>query len=129
MKTLHAAALAVLLATCAQAQALAPKPKPDPGKKATPKPPVAPTPIVRTIVGPVVGHVEETAATLWLRARILGSRRGSIVTLIVFEQRIPLDFLIYITGEFEIGELQQLDRLLQLRRHHKGLSLAQVQPL
>ena len=31
-------------------------------------------------------------------------------------------------GEFEMGELQQLDRLQQLRRHHQGLALPHHEP-
>ena len=29
--------------------------------------------------------------------------------------------------KLDVGELQELDRLLQLRRHHQGLALAQVE--
>ncbi len=36
---------------------------------------------------------------------------------------IALEFVLDEGGEFEIGELQQLDRLQQLGRHHQGLSL------
>ena len=35
--------------------------------------------------------------------------------------------LLDIFGQFEIGKLQQLDRLLQLRRHHQGLALPDLQ--
>ena len=32
------------------------------------------------------------------------------------------------SGKLDAGELQQLDRLQQLRRHHQGLALSQNQP-
>ena len=38
-------------------------------------------------------------------------------------------FLLDEGGQFEAGELQQLDRLQKLRRHHQGLALAHFQPL
>ena len=45
------------------------------------------------------------------------------------EERVALEFGLDIGGEIEMGELQQLDRLQQLRRHHQGLALAELQPL
>ena len=39
-----------------------------------------------------------------------------------------LDLALDEIGELEIGELQQLDRLLQLRRHDQELGLTQVEP-
>ena len=43
------------------------------------------------------------------------------------EKRILLELLSDIGGELEVGQLQQLDRLLQLRRHDQGLALAQIE--
>ena len=43
---------------------------------------------------------------------------------VAFEQRIAFEFLIDIVRQFEIGQLKQLDGLLQLRRHDQGLALA-----
>ena len=40
------------------------------------------------------------------------------------EKRIALQFLLNEGGQLEIGELQKLDGLQKLRRHHQGLSLA-----
>jgi len=37
------------------------------------------------------------------------------------EERVLLELLLEIGRKFELGELQQLDRLLQLRRHGQGL--------
>ena len=43
------------------------------------------------------------------------------------EKRVLLELLSDIGGELEVGQLQQLDRLLQLRRHDQGLALAQIE--
>jgi hypothetical protein len=43
------------------------------------------------------------------------------------EQRILLQLLGDEAFDFEVGKRQQLDRLLQLRRHHQRLALAQVE--
>ncbi|GJE07550.1 hypothetical protein AOPFMNJM_2879 [Methylobacterium jeotgali] len=45
------------------------------------------------------------------------------------EQRVALQLGIHVGGEVELGELQELDRLQELRRHHQGLTLAHLQPL
>ena len=47
------------------------------------------------------------------------SRRGRL--LLAREQRVLLDLLLDEGGELEMRHLQQLDRLLQLRRHHQLL--------
>ncbi len=49
--------------------------------------------------------------------------------LVAIKQRISLELLLDIGGELEIGELQQLDGLLQLGRHHQGLPLAKLKSL
>ncbi len=45
------------------------------------------------------------------------------------QQRITLELGIDVGGEVEVGELQKLDRLQELRRHHQGLALAHLEPL
>ena len=42
------------------------------------------------------------------------------------EQRIAFEFGLDIRDQIEVGELQQLDRLHQLRRHHQRLALAEL---
>jgi hypothetical protein len=51
---------------------------------------------------------------------------GSFIAL---KQRVLFDLALDIGGELDIGELQQLDRLLQLRGHDKGLALPDIEPL
>ncbi len=71
-----------------------------------------------------------------LRGRLavrLGRRRGlGRLALRAFEQRVLLDLGLDVGHELEVGELQQLDRLLQLRRHDQrlrlSLRLTKVQP-
>ena len=55
-------------------------------------------------------------------ARILGAAGR-----LAFQQRVPLQLVLDIGLKLEIGKLQQLDRLLQLRGHHQGLTLAHLQ--
>ncbi len=45
------------------------------------------------------------------------------------QQRVLLDFGIDEIDQLEVRQLQHLDRLLQLRRHHQSLRLAQLKPL
>ena len=59
------------------------------------------------------------------RVAVGGPRLG----LVALEQRIAFQLALDIFGQFEIGQLQQLDRLLQLRRHDQGLALPQLQTL
>ena len=56
---------------------------------------------------------------LAIRAFILGAG----------QQRVTLDLGLDVFGKFDVGELEQLDRLLQLRRHDKGLTLSQLQAM
>ena len=53
-----------------------------------------------------------------------GQADEALVSL--FEERVLLDFGGDEFTQFLIGHLQQLDRLLQLRRHYQGLRLAQI---
>ena len=52
-----------------------------------------------------------------VRRRLLAAWR--LVRLVAFQQRIALQLLLDEGADLEIGELQQLDRLPQLRRHHQ----------
>ncbi len=54
------------------------------------------------------------------RRRVLLAGRG-------FEQRVLVELLGDEGLDLEVGERQQLDRLLELRRHHQRLGLAQVE--
>ena len=56
------------------------------------------------------------------RAIGLAWRRFVLGTAV--EQRIALEFGFDIGHQIEIGELQKLDRLHQVRRHHQRLALA-----
>ena len=53
-------------------------------------------------------------------------RRRLVVALVALEQRVALELGLDIGDEVEIGELQQLDGLHQLRRHHQRLALAEL---
>ena len=46
---------------------------------------------------------------------------------ITLKQRVPLQLLLDIRRGLDIGVLQQLDRLTQLRRHDQSLALAEVE--
>jgi len=45
------------------------------------------------------------------------------------QQRIALELALDVSGKIEVGELQQLDGLHQLRRHHQRLALAEFELL
>ena len=60
-----------------------------------------------------------------LRHRFTRNRRLCAVAG-ALEQRISLQFLLDEGRKVEIGQLQQLDRLHQLRRHHQRLRLAEL---
>jgi hypothetical protein len=58
--------------------------------------------------------------------------RGNTVfaaALGALQQRVLFDLGIDIVGELKVRQLQHLDRLLQLRRHHQSLGLAKRQRL
>ena len=62
----------------------------------------------------------------------LGAAAFGVIALgafTMFEERIALDFGLYELGKFDVRQLQELDRLLQLRSHHQGLALAHVETL
>ncbi len=54
-------------------------------------------------------------------------RRRRVANLVAFQQRVALQLLLDEGVDLDIGVLQQLDRLTQLRRHDQGLALAQVE--
>lgn len=62
------------------------------------------------------------------RMRALGDMalEGPLGCVVALEQRIALEFTLDEILEFEMRQLQKLDRLQQLRRHHQGLALAQL---
>ena len=55
----------------------------------------------------------------------LGFARGRLV-IGPFQQGVTLEFLLDEGREIEIGQLQQLDRLHQLRRHDQRLRLPEL---
>ena len=70
-------------------------------------------------------------------ARLLGLRepvdrgrgfRPVVAVVGALQQGIAVELVLYEGGEFEMRELQQLDRLQQLRRHHQGLALPHHEP-
>jgi hypothetical protein len=70
---------------------------------------------------PVPAEVFRRFCRFFLRAFCLARRRLLLAALLPFEQRIALQFRIDKRLELEIRHLQELDRLLQLRRHHQPL--------
>ena len=62
--------------------------------------------------------------------RLAGAdRRVIALRLAGFQQRVFLDLGLDEFAQFEVRQLQQLYRLLQLRRHHQRLALPQLQAL
>ena len=62
-------------------------------------------------------------------SRRVGALLLDFGALVALEQRVALQLLVDEGLQFHVGHLQQLDGLLQLRRHHQGLALAEVEPL
>ena len=58
--------------------------------------------------------------------RRLARHRGLGAVAGALQQRISLQFLLDKGRQIEIGQLQQLDRLHQLRRHHQRLRLSEL---
>ena len=79
------------------------------------------------------------AAVLPIRGGGMGNRQGfairsspiplSVAVSDPFQQRIALEFPLHIGREVQIGELQQLDGLHQLRRHHERMALPNFKSL
>jgi hypothetical protein len=59
---------------------------------------------------------------------VLARLRG-LLALGALQQRVALQFTFHIGRQIEIGELQQLDGLHQLRRHHERLALPEFESL
>ena len=57
---------------------------------------------------------------------IIARQFGGGAPFAQFEQRIGVDRLANKGLDLKVRQRQQLDRLLQLRRHHQGLGLPQV---
>jgi len=51
----------------------------------------------------------------------------AVGVLVTFQQGVALEFLLDVGRELDIRELQQFDRLLQLRRHDERLRLSQLE--
>ena len=70
-----------------------------------------------------------TAESMPLRAsRQAGSANENAreVAFVALEQRVPLQFAFHIGLQLQVGELQQLDGLLQLGRDHQPLALSKL---
>jgi len=76
-----------------------------------------------------IGELCRVGALADALRRLIG--RGTLAVglgpLVALEQRIPLQLLVDEAGDLDVGVLQQLDRLTQLRRHHQGLRLAEIE--
>ena len=70
-----------------------------------------------------------SSLALGRRAARLGAWTGASSSFGALQQRIALELALHIGGQIETGELQQLDGLHQLRRHHQRLGLAKFQSL
>jgi hypothetical protein len=64
-------------------------------------------------------------ARLHFRSVALRGATG-IVGLLALKQRIALELGFDEGDQLHVGELQQLDRLLQLRRHHQTVALPKL---
>ncbi len=80
---------------------------------------------------PVGGAATLVITALAAFAEAFGLGRGGRPVLVVgpLQQRVALQLAFHIGGQIEAGELQQLDGLHQLRRHHQRLGLAKLQSL
>jgi hypothetical protein len=58
-----------------------------------------------------------------------GLARARQFGLGALEERIPLKLGLDVGGKVELRQLQELDRLQELRRHYQGLALTHFQPL
>ena len=72
-----------------------------------------------------------SVAVARLRSDLLTTLRfvvGAAIAL-AFQQRILFEFALDIGDQIEVRQLQQLDGLHQLRRHHQRLALADFETL
>ena len=84
----------------------------------------SPWPFGRRLVA--IGASRSALAALLGRLRRAVGRAAFAGAL---QQRVALELAFHIGGEIEIRELQQLDGLHQLRRHHERLALAEFESL
>ena len=61
--------------------------------------------------------------------RLGGHGRRVVAVAGALQQRVFFQFRVDVSRKVEAGELQQLDGLHQLRRHHQGLGLAELESL
>ncbi len=80
--------------------------------------------MVRNIQRIVAAHVGGAVMFLRFGARIAG---GLAAYFAHFQQGVGFERIGDESLDFEIGQRQQLDRLLQLRRHHQRLGLPQIE--
>src|SRR3546814_7693850 len=81
---------------------------------------------MRAVSGVALGGGIDSRALLVHRRALQQSVVGALVAI---EQRVLLEFSVNFRREFQVGKLEQLDGLLQLRRHDQRLALAQFQSL
>ncbi len=60
-------------------------------------------------------------------ARAFGGVVAALIAIGALKQGIALKLRVHEGAELEAGHLQQLDRLLELRRHHQLLALPKLQ--
>ena len=80
----------------------------------------------------MVGDIERVIAIEIGRAVVFLRFGGAILARFAldfahFQQRVRLQRVADEGLDFQIGQRQQLDRLLQLRRHHQRLGLPQIE--
>jgi hypothetical protein len=75
----------------------------------------------------VLRHIHAFAQPLRLLIRCRTLRVRTFGPVVALQQRIPLEFLLDEARHLDIGILQQLDRLTQLRRHDKRLRLPKIE--
>ncbi len=54
---------------------------------------------------------------------------GQRAVILALEKRVLFELPLDVGRELQVGEFEQLDRLLKLRRHHQGLGLPQIEAL
>ncbi len=81
--------------------------------------------LVRRHVGRAVQRALARAGRRLLGRRLVWRRLRALV--LALEERVLLELALDVGRKLEVAQLQQLDRLLQLRRHHQGLALTHIQ--
>ena len=69
-------------------------------------------------------HIWRTVVFLRFGGRVLACLAAHLAH---FEQRVGFERFAYESLDLKIGQRQQLDRLLQLRRHHQRLGLPEIE--